>query len=99
MALTNTQTGEYLKIISFQFDFKAGNHHITYYIFKDADQRNRYESGLSEYELFKQSQYNGIGIINNQLSAITDKTTAKDAIFKACYDSLKADMFNSWVDA
>jgi len=98
MALKNNTTGEYLKITSFQFDFLTGNHHINYLIFANAEQRQRFETGLSDYETYKHGQYNGIGIINNALNLIATGT-AKDAIFNACYTALKNDMFQDWIDA
>jgi hypothetical protein len=97
MALKNNTTGEYLKITSFQFDFQAGNHHISYLIFANVEQRQRFDAGLSEYETYKHGQYNGIGIINDALN-LTATGNAKDAIFNACYTALKQDMFKDWID-
>ena len=99
MALINAQTGEYLKITALQFDFQAGNHHINYLIFKDADQRQRYDAGLSLYEQPQSGQYNGFGYIDNALKAAnTQKATVKDELMNACYTALKNDVFNSWID-
>ena len=68
MALVNSQTGEYLKVTGMQFDFALGNHHINYILFKDLEQRQRYESGMDEFEQYQSRQYNGIGAINDALS-------------------------------
>lgn len=100
MALVNTKTNEYLKITSIDLDFQAGNYNIQYYIFKDADQRSRFDVGLSEYELYKASSYNSYGIIESKLTAPQTKLmTAKDTIFAAAYNSLKADIYTGWTDA
>ena len=99
MALMNQTTGEYLKVTAMQFDFAVGNHHISYYIFANADQRHRYDAGLTAYEIYKTGQYNGIGHIEtalNQLPAGIE--TARDAVFNACYNALKLDMFANWID-
>ncbi len=98
MALKN-ETGEYLKITSMQFDFASGNHHISYYIFANQEQRLRYDNGLTPYEIYKSGQYNGIGHIEtalNQLPAGIE--TARDAVINACYNALKLDMFANWID-
>ena len=97
MALINSQTGEYLKIVSMQFDFAAGNHHVSYLIFKDLYQRQRYDAGLSLYEQPQSGQYNGFGHIENALKATnTNKATVYDELFNACYAALKADVFSGW---
>lgn len=99
MAITNLNTGEYLKIIGFQADFPLGNLNIVYFVFANAEQRQRFESGLSEYEIFKNGQYNGFGHIQNALEESTTGTeTIKDALFNACYSALKQDVFNGWID-
>jgi hypothetical protein len=99
MALKNNTTGEYLKITSFQFDFSVGNHHISYLIFANQEQRQRYDLGLSEYETYKSAMYNGIGIIENALNIELTNGTTKNAIFAACYSALKTDVFPNWIDA
>lgn len=100
MALINSQTGEYLKVVSMQFDFAAGNHHVSYLIFKDLDQRQRYDAGLSLYEQPQSGQYNGFGHIETALSAITNGIdNIKNTLLTACYLALKADMFGTWGDA
>ena len=100
MALVNSQTGEYLKVTGMQFDFALGNHHINYILFKDLEQRQRYESGVGEYEQYQTKQYNGIGHIETALSAITNGIdNIKNTLLTACYIALKADMFSSWGDA
>lgn len=100
MALLNQSSGEYLKIVSMQFDFTTGNHHVNYLIFKDLEQRQRYDRGITEYEKYQSGLFNGLGYIDVEINkAITETTTAKDAILSACYHALKADMFGSWIDA
>lgn len=99
MALKNPETNEYLKVISMQFDFQFGNHHISYFIFANQEQRQRFDAGLSEYEIYKHSLYNGIGHIEAALAVLpANVETAKDAMFNACYNALKSDMFNGWED-
>lgn len=99
MALINTQTGEYLKVVSMQFDFAAGNHHISYLIFKDLDQRQRFDAGLSLYEQPQSGQYNGFGHIEAALKATnTNKATVFDELMNACYVALKDDVFSNWIN-
>jgi len=98
MALTNPNTGEYLKITGMQFDFAHGNHHINYLLFANAEQRQRYETGLSPYEVFQNGQYNNFGVIETELSASTDKSTAKDILFDSMYKALKRDIFVDYID-
>ena len=100
MALVNPQTGNYVKITGFQFDFPMGNHHINYIIFKDLEQRQRYESGLNEFEQSQTKQYNGFGAINDALeSEPIQATTVKDVTYNAMYKALKADLFAGWEDS
>ncbi len=99
MAIQNATTGEYLKITSMQYDFAKGNHHITFLIFANADQRQRYDAGLSEYEKYKQGQYNGYGHINDALAVLPNGLeSTKQAMFNAAYTALKNDIFTGWVD-
>lgn len=99
MAIVNINTGEYLKVTGFHIDVPAGNSNIHYLIFANAEQRQRYESGLSPYEVFKNGQYNGFGHIENALGQLPDATkSVKDAILTACYTALKNDMFSDWID-
>ncbi|MEN6294536.1 MAG: hypothetical protein ABFD61_00230 [Chloroherpetonaceae bacterium] len=98
MALLNKETNEYLKITAIQFDFASGNLNLTYLIFKDAEQRQRYEGGLSEYEIYKNGQFNSVGYINEELNRETEKKTAYEALFDACYMAMKQDVFQNWVD-
>ncbi len=98
MALQNIATGEYLKITAMQFDFKQSNHHISYYIFANKEQRDRFDSGLTPYEVYVSGMYNGIGNIENALIDVTDKANTKDALFDAMYKALKSDMFSNWTD-
>ena len=100
MALVNPQTGNYVKITGFQFDFPMGNHHINYIIFKDLEQRQRYESGLNEFEQSQPKQYNGFGAINSALeSEPIQSPTVKDVMFNAMYKALKVELFPNWEDA
>ena len=99
MALVNPTTGNYVKITGFQFDFPMGNHHINYLIFKDLEQRQRYESGIDEFEQYQSKQYNGIGAINEALNSIpTTDNDVYSVLFAAMYGALKADLFKDWVD-
>ena len=100
MALQNIKTGEYLKITGFQADFRAGNLNVPFLIFRDAEQRARFETGLGEYEVYKNGQFNGIGHIENALVVNPDSSkSTKDAILTAGYTAMKSDMFNEWIDA
>ena len=98
MALMNPNTGEYVKIIGMQYDFAHGNHQVNYLEFANADQRLRYESGLSPYEVFKSGQYNNFGIIESELTAGTDNGTVRDVMFDAMYKALKSEIFSNYVD-
>lgn len=98
MALINNNTGEYLKITAMQFDYASGNHHISYYIFANQEQRLRYDNGLTPYEIYKSGQYNGIGNIESALNTLpAGIESARAAVFNACYNALQSDMFNDWV--
>ena len=99
MAIVNQVTGEYLKVVGTYTDFQQKLYYINYFIFANAEQRQRFESGLSPYEVFKSGQYNGIGHIENAIALLPDATkSVKDAILTACYSALKNDMFSDWVD-
>ena len=99
MAIKNLETNEYIKVTSMQFDFAVGNHHITFLQFADQAQRERYETGLSPYEVYKSGQYNGIGHIENALAVLpTNLESTKQAMFNAAYTALKSDIFQNWVD-
>lgn len=88
-----------MKVTGFQMDIPAGNHHVNYLLFANLDQRQRYDSGLSPYEVFKSGQYNGFGNIEIALLLLPDATkSTKDAILTACYSALKNDMFSDWID-
>jgi hypothetical protein len=100
MALLNNTTGEYLKIISIHLDFGNNNNHFNYYIFRDLEQRQKYDAGLGEFEIFKTGQYNGINTIIEEINKSADNTlNIKNNLISAGYKALKNDMFNNWVDA
>ena len=99
MALKNITTGEYLKIVGAVYDFATKNYHYNYYIFANQEQRQRYESGLSEYEVYKTGMYNGVGVIENILQQDFTENTLKNTIIASGYVALKQDMFNDWDDA
>lgn len=98
MALLNPHTGEYLKIVGAVYDFVLKNYHYNYYIFANQEQRERYEQGLSPYEVFKYGSYNGIGIIQDVLNTNVVGNSVKDVIITSGYMCLKQDMYNEWVD-
>ncbi len=98
MALKNNETGEYLKIIGVHFDLVNNNHHYDYYIFANLEQRQRFESGLSPYEIFKTGQY-ASSEISNVLTSSTFADNIKNSVITQGYNLLKNDMFNTWVDA
>jgi len=98
MALTNV-TGEYLKIVSFNYDVKDENHQCTYLIFANAEQRAKYESGLGEYEQAKWGHYNGRLLHTNFNGNPNSRKSMKDNFITACYNALKNDMFKEWTDA
>ena len=76
MALVNPTTGNYVKITGFQFDFPMGNHHINYLLFKDLEQRQRYESGIDEFEQYQSRQFNGMELLTMPLTAFQQPTIA-----------------------
>lgn len=98
MALKNNETGEYLKIIGVHFDLVNSNHHYDYYIFANEEQRQRFESGLSHYEIFKMGQY-ASSVVSNVLTISTFEDNIKNTLITQGYILLKNDMFNNWVDA
>lgn len=98
MALTNPNTGEYLKITGMQFDFAHGNHHINYLLFANAEQRQRYETGLSPYEVFQNGQYNNFGVIEAELNDYIQHKVVGEALLNAMYRALKSEVFVEYID-
>ena len=99
MAISNIVTGEYLKITGFQADFQNGNLNIVYLRFSDAEQRVRFETGLSPYENYVMGQYNGFGHISASLNLENnEQNTIKESLLSACYNALKSDVFHEWID-
>lgn len=95
MALKNESTGEYFKIINIRLNPMD----VDYLIFKDYDQRQRFESGLSPYEHYKSGSYNG-GLLATQLELKGDATkSVRENVITAAYNALKLDMFSEWIDA
>lgn len=90
MALTNTTSGEYFKII-YPPDLISGK--INYYIFKDVAQRNAYETGLSPFENFLNDTLL-FPNLSEQIKSIPVGTQAFDGIMSLCYERLKIDMPN-----
>ncbi|RME19374.1 MAG: hypothetical protein D6799_01395 [Bacteroidetes bacterium] len=95
MALKNPNTGEYLKVVGFQADFRFQIFTITYLIFKDQEQRQRYESGLSPYENFQHGMEN---FTNEQWLSAQVSNTTKDSILTTAYNVLKNGVFAGWED-
>lgn len=100
MALTNPTTGEYLKIYDVHIELKNGNHNYQYIIFANEEQRQRYDSGLSDYETVKRGMYNSSVQIDNELNLFSDnELSIKNNIITAGYNVMKADeIFSNWID-
>jgi hypothetical protein len=100
MALINPTTGEYLKIYDVHIELKNENHNYQYIIFANEEQRQRYDSGLSEYEMVKRGMYNSSVLINNKLNELSDgEISIKDNLITAGYDVMKLDeIFSNWID-
>jgi len=95
MALKNELTGEYLKVINVRLEPMDAD----YIIFKDQEQRLRFESGLNPYETIRGSSYNG-GLLDIELNKQADANLSIiNNMKKATYSALKQDMFSNWIDA
>lgn len=97
MALKNTQTNEYVKIIDVSIEQKR----VKYFLFANLEQRQRFESGLSKFENFFD---NAVFETNNELEIILSQNadsskSIKDNLLIAGYNFLKATQFNEWIDA
>lgn len=100
MALVNSTTGEYLKIYDVHIELKNELHTISYIIFANEAQRQRYDNGLSEYETVKRGIYNSSVQLNTaiNISANSGKSI-KNNLLTAGYDVMKADeIFSTWID-
>jgi hypothetical protein len=100
MALINPTTGEYLKIYNVHIELKNQNHNYQYIIFANEDQRQRYDDGLTTYEMVKRGMYNSSVLINNQLNQLCDSNkTIKDELITTGYTVMKLDqIFSNWID-
>jgi hypothetical protein len=100
MALINPTTGEYLKIYNVHIELKKNNHNYQYIIFANEEQRQRYDNGLSDYEMVKRGMYNSPVLINNKLNELSDgEISIKDNLITAGYDVMKLDgIFSNWID-
>lgn len=98
MALTNTETGEYVKIIDVSIEQKR----VKYFIFANLEQRQRFEQGLSKYEtFFEDAKFDNEEIkLFDYLAPLSDGTkTIKDNLLIAGYAYLKQfEQFNNWID-
>jgi len=100
MALVNPTTGEYLKIYDVRVELKNELHTVSYVIFADEAQRQRYDNGLSEYENVKRGIYNSSVQLDTAINASADSSKSiKNNILTAGYDVMKADeIFSTWID-
>lgn len=100
MALINPTTGEYLKIYNVHVELKNNNHNYQYIIFADEEQRQRYDTGLSNYENVKRGVYNSSVLIHNKLNTTSiGNKSIKDNLISAGYDIMKLDgIFSNWID-
>lgn len=100
MALTNPTTGEYLKIYDVHIELKNSNHNYQYIIFANEEQRQRYDSGLNDYETYKRGMYNSPVKIDDVINSIsTVNKSIKDNLLTVGYDVIKSDeIFSNWID-
>jgi hypothetical protein len=100
MALINPTTGEYLKIYDVHIQLKNNLHNCKYIIFANQDQRQRYDSGLSNYETVKRGIYNSSVLIDTEINKTTvGNKSLKDEIIAAGYNVIKTDgIFSNWID-
>jgi hypothetical protein len=100
MALVNSTTGEYLKIYDVHIELKNELHTISYIIFANEAQRQRYDNGLSEYETVKRGIYNSSVQLNTAINVSANSSKSiKNNLLTAGYDVMKADeIFSNWID-
>ena len=100
MALTNPTTGEYLKIYDVHIELKNNNHNYQYIIFANAEQRQRFDNGLNDYETYKRGMYNSSVQINNNINLLSDcNKSIKDNLIASGYEVMKTDeIFSNWID-
>jgi hypothetical protein len=100
MALINQTTDEYLKIYNIHVELKNGNHNYQYIIFANESQRQRYDSGLSDYETIKRGMYNSSVNIEQNIQNLSDgNKSIKDNIITVGYELMKFDeIFSNWID-
>lgn len=100
MALIHETTGEYLKIYDVRVELKNGNHTYQYIVFANEEQRQRYDTGLNQYENIKYDMYNSSVNIENRLNAIADgNLSIKDNLITVGYEVMKTDeIFSNWID-
>lgn len=100
MALINPSTNEYLKIYDVHIELKSDNHTYQYIIFANEEQRQRFDTGLSEYENIKRGMYNSSVNIENEINELADdESSIKDNIITAGYNVMKSDeIFSNWID-
>jgi len=100
MALVNPTTGEYLKIYDVHIELKRNNHNYQYIIFANEEQRQRYDNGLSDYEIVKRGMYNSSVQIETAINlSSSSNESIKNNLITAGYDVMKADeIFSNWID-
>jgi hypothetical protein len=100
MALINPTTEEYLKIYDVRVELKNESHTVSYIIFADEAQRQRYDNGLSDYETVKSGIYNSSVQINTAINVSADSNKSiKNNLLTVGYDVMKADeIFSNWID-
>lgn len=93
MALRNPETGEYLKIVHILYDVVYSRLNIQFYLFRNREQRERFEAGLDRYEKYDFGQADFFCDISNEGS-----NDLKSNLFAFCYGKLKEGDFAGWED-
>lgn len=92
MALINKE-GNYLRVTGVSFDIPNGMYNIHYHIYPSQSIRQKYDTGLSEFDKYIMGIYNGAF----NFETISNKDV-KNALITNCYNVLKGDTFKEWSD-
>lgn len=92
MALMS-KNGEYLRIIGITYNKLEDIFNIHYHIYPSESIRNKYDSGLGEYDKYISSIYNG------KFEPVKlDGENSLDVLWKNMYYVLKSSEFKDWTD-
>ncbi len=100
MALLS-KDGRYAKVIGVNYDKIHNNHSSQIAIFKDEDQRNRYDiqGGLNPNETVETTIFNTSGQIVEQFNKNASSVkTVQDNLLTAIYRAMKIELFSDWTD-